>query len=151
MKKSIFTAVLMFAVLAAIQLNGAEVKWHTDFAKAQELAQKENKPMLLFFTGSDWCGWCKKLNKEILTQKEFVRWTEKNVVPVEVDFPRKPNPKLVKQNNELQQKYKVRGYPTLLLTTPAGEVFAKTGYMRNSNGKKYVAHLKDLMKKNPAK
>ena len=57
--------------------------------KAIEISQKTNKPIMLFFTGSDWCGWCKKLVKEVYKTSEFNTWARKNVVLVEVDFPRR--------------------------------------------------------------
>lgn len=120
--------------------------WKTDFKAAQELATKEKKPMLLFFTGSDWCGWCIRLNREVLSKPEFTKWASANVVPVELDFPRNPDPTLQKQNNELMAKYGVRGYPTLVLINADGTEFARTGY-RAGGAAKYVALLQELLKK----
>jgi protein disulfide-isomerase len=71
---------------------------------------------MLFFTGSDWCGWCKKLQKEVFTQSEFKTWAQENVVLVEVDFPSASvstqSEELKSQNRMLQQQFAVRGYPT---------------------------------------
>ncbi|MCX8487133.1 MAG: thioredoxin family protein, partial [Crocinitomicaceae bacterium] len=78
------TSLQLFAQKAAKE----DIVWHTDLNKAIELANKENKPMMLFFTGSDWCGWCVKLKKEVFSQSEFKQWAQDNVILVEVDFPK---------------------------------------------------------------
>jgi thioredoxin-related protein len=91
--------------------------WYTNFQEAHELSSKSNKPIFAFFTGSDWCGWCKKLQNNVFVKQEFVDWASKNVILLELDFPRaKPlAPELSKQNSELQQALGVRGYPTVWL------------------------------------
>ncbi|MEN9972245.1 MAG: hypothetical protein RIS20_592 [Bacteroidota bacterium] len=91
-----------------------DLVWHTDLNKAIELANKQNKPMMLFFTGSDWCGWCKRLQQEVFTQTEFKKWAQDNVILVEVDFPRAniQTEEVKAQNRNLQQQFAVRGYPT---------------------------------------
>ena len=68
-----------------------ELTWHTDMSKATDISIKENKPIFLFFTGSDWCGWCIRLQKEVFKTPEFIKWAKDNVVLVELDFPRKNN------------------------------------------------------------
>jgi protein disulfide-isomerase len=92
-----------------------ELTWHTNIDKAMEISKKENKPLMLFFTGSDWCGWCIRLQKEVFYKKEFVKWAKDNVVLVELDFPRKKQlePTLQQQNNSLQSAFQVQGYPTV--------------------------------------
>ena len=98
----------------SLSSNAQEV-WHTDLDKAAAISTKTKKPLLLFFTGSDWCGWCIKLQKEVLLTPEFDAWAKKNVVLLELDFPRrtKLDAKIAQQNSELQQAFKVRGYPTV--------------------------------------
>ena len=112
MKKVILT---LFLVLGSLTINAQELTWQTDINKAMEISKKTKKPLLLFFTGSDWCGWCIRLQKEVLKTPEFAKWAKDNVVLVELDFPRRTaqNPELVKQNMELQQALGVRGYPTV--------------------------------------
>lgn len=112
MKKLILT---LFLVLGSLTINAQELTWQTDMNKAMEISKKTKKPLLLFFTGSDWCGWCIRLQKEVLKTPEFAKWAKDNVVLVELDFPRRTqqNPELVKQNMELQQVLGVRGYPTV--------------------------------------
>ena len=107
--------------------------WHTDVNKAVNLSVKTGKPIFLFFTGSDWCGWCKKLVKEVFLKKEFKSWAKKNIILVEIDFPKRTpiSDDLKKQNRELGQMFGVRGYPTGWLVNPkitAGKVnFNKIG------------------------
>lgn len=112
MKKVILT---LFLVLGSLTINAQELTWQTDINKAMEISKKTKKPLLLFFTGSDWCGWCIRLQKEVLKTPEFAKWAKDNVVLVELDFPRRAqqSPELVKQNMELQQVLGVRGYPTV--------------------------------------
>jgi protein disulfide-isomerase len=75
--------------------------------------------MLLFFTGSDWCGWCIRLQKEVLKTPEFASWAKQNVVLVELDYPRsKPQTNEIKQqNSQLQQIFAIQGYPTVHFAT----------------------------------
>jgi thioredoxin-related protein len=91
------------------------LEWHTDMNKAIAISQKENKPMMLFFTGSDWCGWCIRLQKEVFLTETFTKWAKDNVVLVELDYPKsKPQTDAIKQqNSQLQQTFSVQGYPTV--------------------------------------
>ena len=95
---------------------------------------------MLFFTGSDWCGWCIKLQKEVFKTPEFVKWATENVILVELDFPRRKQlaPELLQQNKNLEQMFAVRGYPTVWFVTPAlvdGKMtfnrLGSTGYVAN--------------------
>ena len=108
-----------------------ELKWMTDLPKAQALAAKEKKLVLLNFTGSDWCGFCVKLDREVFSTEKFAKYAKEKLVLVEVDFPsRKKLPsELAKANQALKQKYSIRGFPTLLVLDGKGkEVGRKVGY-----------------------
>jgi len=96
-----------------------ELVWHTDINKAHEISLKKKKPIFAFFTGSDWCGWCHKLQREVFVKPEFISWAKKNVVLVELDFPRRKElpRELREQNYSLQQALQVRGYPTIWIFT----------------------------------
>jgi protein disulfide-isomerase len=115
---------LLTVVLIAFSLNGfaqqKELDWHTDVNKAINISVQTEKPLFFFFTGSDWCGWCIKLQKAVFNKPEFATWANKNVVLVELDFPRRTKlPEATqKQNRELAQIFGVRGYPTVWLVTP---------------------------------
>ena len=110
--KKILLALLLIGTMS---INAQEnLKWHTDMKEAVAISKSENKPLFLFFTGSDWCGWCIRLQKEVFNTPEFLAWSEK-VVLVDLDFPRaKAQPEEIKaQNQQLQQVFQVRGYPTV--------------------------------------
>lgn len=108
-------ALTLFLVLGSLTIQAQELSWHTDMNKAVELSKKSHKPLLLFFTGSDWCGWCMRLQKEVMKTPEFTKWANDNVILVELDFPRRTPqaPEIQKQNMELQQTFAVQGYPTV--------------------------------------
>ena len=87
------------------------VEWETDFKKALATAKTSGKYIMLDFSGSDWCGWCIKLEKEVFSQDAFKDFAEKNLVCVLVDFPRKKNQtgEQKQQNRDLATKYGIRG------------------------------------------
>jgi thioredoxin-related protein len=93
------------------------LQWHTDLKKADQLSKASGKPIFAFFTGSDWCGWCIKLQKDVFSKQPFIDWAKKNVILLELDFPRRKQlpAELAQQNSSLQQALQVRGYPTIWL------------------------------------
>ena len=120
--------VIAFLTLTSMSIQAQEeLTWHTDMSKATDISIKENKPMFLFFTGSDWCGWCIRLQKEVFKTPEFIKWAKDNVVLVELDFPRKNNQteEIKSQNAQLQQQLQVRGYPTVWFVSAAKTAEAK--------------------------
>ena len=122
-----------------------------DFDAALKKAATEKKTVLALFTGSDWCIWCKRLEGEVFSKKEFSDEVVKTFVPVFLDFPNDESlvkESTAKQNRKLAKKYAVRGYPTVLLLNEKGEVLAKTGYQMGGP-KKYLAHVKNLVKNGP--
>lgn len=126
MKKILITLLL---VIGSYAVEAQELVWNNNLNKAMEISKKTKKPLLLFFTGSDWCGWCMRLQNEVFKKPEFVTWATNNVVLVEVDFPRKTalSPELTAQNNELQQFFAVQGYPTVWFVN-ATKVDGKTNF-----------------------
>ena len=125
MKKILLIA---FLTLTSMSIQAQEeLTWHTDMSKATDISIKENKPMFLFFTGSDWCGWCIRLQKEVFKTPEFIKWAKENVVLVELDFPRKNNQteEVKLQNAQLQQQLQVRGYPTVWFVSATKTAEAK--------------------------
>ena len=108
-------AITLFLVLGSLTIQSQELTWQTDMNKALEISKKSQKPLFLFFTGSDWCGWCIRLQKEVFKTPEFAKWAKDNVILVELDFPRSTpqQPEIKKQNAELQQTFAVQGYPTV--------------------------------------
>src|SRR5688572_21634910 len=125
---------------AAAQGFAGEGDWLTDLAKAQEKAKAEKKMVLVDFTGSDWCPPCKALHKNVLTSEEFKNFAKDNLVLVEIDFPRnKPQtPEQKSSNKELAKKYKVEGYPTVIVFDSAGKQLSKkVGYDQSVTASDY--------------
>lgn len=122
----------LLAVLLSLQSAGAEANWLTDFAKAQAEARTEHKLLLLDFTGSDWCGWCRLLREEVFSQPEFEEYAKKNLVLVTLDFPReKPlSNEVRKQNATLAQRFEIRGFPTIVILNGDGKQVGLLGYVR---------------------
>ena len=142
MKKTII------AVVSALALYSASAgEWLTDAPKAQAQAKKENKLVLLDFTGSDWCGWCIKLKGEVFDLKEFKDYADKHLVLVEVDFPRKKqlSADQKKANNALQEQYKIQGYPTIIVLNGEGKKVGELGYVKGGP-KAFIAELDKLKK-----
>ena len=134
--KKIIVALLLFA--GSFAAEAQELVWETNVTKAMAISTETKKPLLLFFTGSDWCGWCIRLQKEVLRTPEFAAWAKENVVLVELDYPRKApqTDDIKKQNNELQMAFGIQGFPTIILanaTTKEGKVnfegIGSTGYV----------------------
>jgi thioredoxin-related protein len=138
-------AMFIFALCLATSVF-ASAGWMTDMDKAMKLSAETGKPILADFSGSDWCGWCIKLDKEVFSKKIFKDFAKDNLILVMLDFPRsKPmSAKLKKQNSALASKYGVRGYPTVLLLDNKGKVIVKTGY-RRGGPQAYVNFLKTKM------
>lgn len=131
MKKTALS-LFAFAALAFTQARAEDLTWLTDLPKAQEKAKADNKLVLMNFTGSDWCPWCWKLRDEIFKTPEFAEYAKKNLVLVELDFPRKKElpAEQKKANKELAAKYEIKGYPTVVVLNSAGKEVAKLGYMK---------------------
>lgn len=144
-------AVLALVPLLAILISGAciaeESAWLTDFEQAKKEAAKRDVPILVNFSGSDWCGWCIKLDKEVFSKKEFLAYAKEDLVLFVADFPsRKKLPEATaKQNKALQKKYRIQGFPTVLILDAEGKVTGRTGY-RKGGPAAYVKHLKELTK-----
>jgi protein disulfide-isomerase len=120
-----------------------DATWLTNYDKALELAKAENKSVLLDFTGSDWCGWCEKMVKEALSQKEFLDYAAKNLILVEVDFPhnKKQSEEVKTQNAELQKKFGARGYPTFVLVDKYGQQLGKQAGYLEGGASAFIAKL----------
>lgn len=133
---------------ALLQAAAAELNWLTDLPKAQAQAKAEKKLVLMDFTGSDWCGWCIKLKKEVFSQPEFAEYAGKDLVLVEVDFPRKKkqSAELKKANAALEQKYKIEGYPTIIVLDSDGQKVGELGY-QPGGPKAFIEKLEKLKKK----
>ena len=95
--------------------------------EVQKISNETKKPTFAFFTGSDWCGWCHKMQNDVFSKQTFIDWARKNVILLELDYPRKTKlaPELQQQNAELQQVFRISGYPTVWLFFLTDDVMTK--------------------------
>lgn len=142
-----FRALFLAAACGALSLASAraEAAWQTDFPKAQEEARANHKLLLLNFTGSDWCGWCKRLEAEVFSKPEFAEYAKQHFVLVTVDFPRaKPlSDEVRRQNRALAEKYGIEGFPTIVVLNGDGKPVGALGYQPGGPGA-FIEELKKL-------
>ena len=159
LKAITFTLFIFFSLHLLAQTENPRVEgglsWYTDLTKANDVSKTSGKPIFALFTGSDWCGWCKKLQREVFAKQEFIDWANKNVVLLELDFPRykQLSAELKKQNQDLMNHFQVQGFPTVWMFNLAIDEktkaqsftpFGSCGYPENPEaGKEQVAFLKD--------
>jgi thioredoxin-related protein len=147
---------ILFAVTASFLFqaptgSAAASGWLDDYHKAQDEAKSSHKLLLLNFTGSDWCGWCIRLDQDVFSQSDFKDYAGKNLVLMELDFPRPGGPRaqaqtaeLQKQNLELARQYNVHGFPTLIVLDGNGQkLWQYEGYL---HGTDLLAQLEKLRK-----
>ncbi len=138
MKTLVLSLIVLSASLtfAAPKAPKAEPKkgWSDNYATSLALAKEEKKLVLLDFTGSDWCGWCMKLDEEVFSKSQFKNFAKKSLVLVELDYPhgKQQTEEVKKQNSELKSKFGISGYPTLILVDAEGkEVTRWVGYKKD--------------------
>lgn len=135
---------IVWAALASMTVcsGSAADFWIEDFREASRKAQDTGKYLLVNFTGSDWCGWCIRLDKEVFSTPEFEQYADENLVGAYIDFPRRKQlpEERKKVNMELAQQYEVPGYPTILIMAPDGSLVERTGY-RPGGPEAYIEHL----------
>ncbi len=145
--KKILTALLAIALVW--QANAEENTWLTNLPKAEAQAKAENKIVLVDFTGSDWCGWCKKFNGEVLNTPEFQAYAKNNLVLVELDFPHKKEQStdLKQANANLKSRFAVHGFPTFVALNKDGkEIGRQVGYAKGGPAA-FIAKLEAFKKK----
>ncbi|MFT4545729.1 MAG: thioredoxin-related protein [Bacteroidia bacterium] len=154
---------LVIAMLVSINLFAQDGKtesdWNTNLVEAVDKSIAEKKPLLMFFTGSDWCGWCKRLQAEAFFKPEFAKWANENVVLMELDFPRRTaqDEAIKTQNMNMQRMFGVRGYPTVWFVNPSkkgGEInFGKigsTGYVKGG-AEAWISAAEKILANQPQK
>lgn len=140
---------ILAAWFATIALTLATDGWTSDWQAAKARSKAENKPILLYMTGSDWCGWCKKLEKEVISQQAFMDFAKRHFVLMEADYPRKKeqDAELKKQNVALEKKYLNGGYPTIWLLDAEGNKRSEDLGELKGGVDGYIAKLKELLAK----
>ena len=131
----------------AAVVASAKPGWLTSVDQAQKEAQAKNRLLLMDFTGSDWCGWCIMLDKEVFSKPEFKEYASKNLVLLELDFPKmkKMPPEVTAQNEKLAIKYGIQGFPTVVVFDSNGKPLGALGYQAGGP-RAFIAELEKLRK-----
>ncbi len=142
--------VIMFAVsmLSAEEYtDDSGLVWQTDLDDALAIAKENGKPILINFTGSDWCIWCIRLRDEVFSKDAFQEYAKENLNMVFLDFPRskKQSDEVKAENRRVMNLYGVQGFPTIILLDSEGKLIGKTGY-RDGGPEPYVKHLQEFLK-----
>lgn len=132
------------AALSATAFGSALEGWSTDLDKALEKAKTENKALLVEFTGSDWCPPCIAMRKNVFSKKEFVDAASKNFILVELDFP-KGDKELKEKNQPFAEKYKIEGFPTVILLNSEGKEFNRFFASQYPNTDEFLKHLDNAL------
>lgn len=146
--KFLFKSLAILSASTSLALAGGE-GWHTDWEAAKANSKAENKPILINLTGSDWCGWCIKIEKEVFSQKAFKDFAAANLILMEADFPKKKEQaaELKKQNAALEKQYLAGGFPTVYLLDSEGKKLSEDIGELKGGTDAYIAKLKELLAK----
>lgn len=141
---------LALLLLAASLTTASATTWLDDLELAAQRARVLNRPLLINFTGSDWCAWCMRLDEEVFSSPEFTRFADEHLVCVRLDYPRRPilTARVAEQNTRAAQRYRVDRFPTIILVGQTGEELARTGY-RPGGPILYRDHLLELLGAHP--
>jgi len=148
--KMIQKKIILSILIVLFQMNLIFAQgWQLDLNEAQKKAQSENKPIILVFSGSDWCGPCIKLDKQIWKSQEFIDYANENYILLRADFPRKKDNKLTEQqqkkNYQLAEKYNTEGYfPLVIVMDKNLVILGKTGY-KQMTPTEYIDHLNSFI------
>ena len=147
MKKILFLLLTVFSISCGLVSNNEEPTklWLTDVNQALELSKETGKPVFAFFTGKEWCSWCKKLERQILSKETFISYAKENLILLELDFPRgKRN--LPQEQINLARKFRIQGYPTVIVMDGETNLLGQTGY-ENLTAQQYVDNVKKMISK----
>lgn len=130
MKRTLLS-LFMFLSLQLFASMEPQINWYTNYDSAVKEAQSTSKPLVLFFTGSDWCIWCNKLESEALDTREFINRVGDKFIFVKLDYPRTGYKDAESNtiNGQLLKKYSIQGYPTLVVINSKEQNLGTTGYL----------------------
>lgn len=150
MKKIIFTLLFTVGFSFISFAQDHQVDWQDDYDKAVKKAKKQDKPILLFFTGSDWCGPCKMLVADFFESDKFAKIADEDLIIYEADFPRNKDlitQKQRKKNYFLSRMYDVGSYPTIVIIDKNGkEIARKKSYNLMRDPSYHFQFLKKALK-----
>ena len=126
--------------MTSTALAATQEGWTTDYESAVAQAKKENKSVLLEFTGSDWCPPCKLMQKNVFSKKEFVEAASKNFILVKLDFPR-ADKAISEKNKPYAEKHEIQGYPTIILLDSAGKEFSRVVGAKYQSVDTFLEHI----------
>ena len=139
-------ATVSVAALTASAFASTPEGWTTDLEKAFKQAKEEKKSVLVEFTGSDWCPPCIAMRKNVFSKKEFVDEASKKYILVELDFPN--GDKEVKKKNEpYAEKYKIEGFPTVILFNSDGKEFTRFFASEFPKTDLFIEHINKALEK----
>lgn len=144
-----------FTTAEAVQIDGAKIgHWTMDFDAAKKIAAEKKLPLLINFTGSDWCGWCKLMDKGVFAKEAWTKYAAENVLLVTLDFPKDKTivpEKYVARNEKLKDQFEVRGFPSYVILASDGET--KIGQLGAGKGKtpeSFISEFKAVVRLSPA-
>lgn len=127
-------------------------KWTQDLASAKKYAQEKNLPIMVMFTGSDWCFWCKLMDKDVFAGDAFSKWAKDKLVLVTIDYPKdktKVPAEYVDRNQQLGREFHVQGVPSYVFLKPDGKTeIGRLGAGRDKTTQSFIAEVNKLLKKN---
>ncbi len=147
--KTLFHSLAILALSTTLTLAGAK-GWETNWEAAKAKSKAENKPIFINLTGSDWCSWCIKIEKEVFSTKEFQDFAAANLVLFEADFPRKKEvpADLKAQNEKLKKEYLEGGYPTVFVLDSEGKKLSKDIGELKGGTAEYIKTISAVIEKN---
>lgn len=148
--RSRFLPLLFLAAASAFAGQASGPLWSHDYVAALKRSGTTGRPAFVYFSGSNWCGFCKRFDAEIAADEAFRDYLRANFEPVNLDFPR-PAPKDdpdFELNTWLKSQHGVTGYPTILVLDSRGTVLARTGYIRGG-AVAFIADLESKLAENP--
>ena len=124
--------------------------WKLDFDEAKQLANEENKNIIIVFSGSDWCAPCIKLDRNVWQSEVFKKVADENWIIVKADFPRKKANQLedaqMTKNRKMAEKYNIEGsFPLVVILDKSGKVLGKMGF-KNVSSEEYVKMIQEIEK-----
>jgi len=142
-------AVALLVCCALLKANAEQLTWLTSVPQAQSWAKAQNKLVLMDFTGSDWCIWCKRLDNDTFSKPEFADYAKKNLILVQLDYPEKTPlaPALKAANTALATRYKIEGYPTIIAMKPDGTVIWRVDGYLEGGPKAMIAQIEKARQK----
>jgi thiol:disulfide interchange protein len=146
MKLPFICRILALSIAFVATATAGGEGWETDLTKAFAMAKEQKKPLLVEFTGSDWCPPCKMMHKNVFSKEEFLTKAKEKFILVCIDMPNK-DPQLRTKNEPVVRQYKINAYPTVILLEPEGKEFNRFIASQYPSVEAFLAHLDEALGK----